>query len=71
MLSSRLCMPQGPHAAGTECKQGRRENLDWIFSDVGVLYMNKWNGLDNDALKGLSLPYTMKSRKNWQIYDQI
>ena len=44
-----------------ECKQGRRENVDWIFSDVGVLYMNKWNGLDNNALKGLSsLHYKVK-----------
>ena len=50
-------------AAGRERKQGHRENVDWIFSDVGVLYMNKWNGLDNDALKGLSLPYTIKWRE--------
>lgn len=34
--------------------------VDWILSDGGVLYMKKWNGLDNDALKGLSLPYAMK-----------
>lgn len=34
--------------------QGRR-GLD--FSDVGVLYMNKWNGLDNDVLtRTLYLP---------------
>ena len=53
------CASRYTHAAG-ECKQGRRENVDWMFSDVGVLYMNKWNGLYNGALKGLSLPYTMK-----------
>ena len=66
MLLSLLCVLQGTHAAGTECKPGLRENVD----DVGVLYMNKWNGLDNDTLNGLSsLHYDVK--RNWQIYDHI
>ena len=37
-----------------QSKRGLRENMDWIFSDVGVLCMNRWNGLDNDALKEFS-----------------
>ena len=53
-------MLKGTHAADTECKQGRKENVDWVFSDVGVLCMNKCTGLDNDAVKGLCLNYTMK-----------
>ena len=48
------------HTADAKCKQRRRENVDWIFSDVGVLYMNKWNGLNNDVLKEFSRAYTMK-----------
>ena len=28
-------------------QEGYRENVDGIFSAVGVLYVNKWNGLDN------------------------
>ena len=37
-----------------QSKRGLRENMDWIFSDVGVLCMNRWNGLDNDALEEFS-----------------
>lgn len=51
LLFGSVCF-QGSHAAGTDSECGHRKNVDWIFSDVGVLYMNRWNGLDNDALKG-------------------
>lgn len=30
---------RGKHASGSE--QGHMENVDWNFSDVGVLYMEK------------------------------
>ena len=41
--------------------QGSSENVDWIFINVGFLYMNKRNGFDNEALTGLSiLSYTVK-----------
>lgn len=44
------------HAAGTDCKRGRRETVGWISSDA-----DKRNGLGNDALKGLStLRYEVK-----------
>lgn len=47
-------------AAVTHREQGHMENVDWNISDVGILYMKKWNGLYNDALTGLSLHYRMK-----------
>ena len=53
-----LCASSHTHAAGSSAS--KVENMDCIFSDVAVLYMNKWNGLDKDTLKVLSLPYTMK-----------
>lgn len=36
-------------------KVAGRQNMDWIFSDVCVLCVNKWGGLDQ-GLKRLSLP---------------
>ena len=53
LLSLVLCAPlpvhtlQVPRYRVQPRLQGKR-GLD--FSDVGVLYMNKWNGLDDDAL---------------------
>ena len=41
-----------------------------VFSNVGVLYMNKWNGLDKDALKG-SLPYCFVKKKKEEEEEEI
>ncbi|XP_070819423.1 immunoglobulin-binding protein 1-like [Chaetodon trifascialis] len=38
-----------------------RENMDWILSGVGVLYMAKWNGLGNGARQ----PVSMRTVRRW------
>lgn len=48
---------------GTEyLKQGRRENVGWIFSNKGALYMNKLRGLSTSHCEVNGNPH---------IYDHV